>query len=74
MALPRRAETEAEAVEEYCSLVEAEAEVETKRKSLMKTSALSFDQAASSQQVHDSEADGRVVWLCPVGPKLKQKQ
>ena len=53
---------------------EAEAEVETNRKSLMKTIALSFEQAASSQKLHDSEADGRVVWLRPVGPKLKQKQ
>ena len=39
---------------------EAEAEVETKRKSLLKTSALLFDQAAPPQQVHDSEADGKV--------------
>ena len=39
---------------------EADAEVETKRKSLSKTSALLSDQAAPPQQVHDSEADGKV--------------
>ena len=44
--------------------------METKLKSLLKTSALLFDQAATPQQVHDSEADGK----SKLGLKLKQKQ
>ena len=41
-------------------MAEAVAEVETKQNSLLKTSALLFDQAAPPQQAHDSEADGKV--------------